>query len=76
MNSSKRARLNEAAIILGEVNEIINGVLYQEQDSLENYPENLQATERFEAMESAVENLHDAIESVDEAKAYICAAVV
>lgn len=42
---------------------------------MDNYPENLQSTERFERMETAVDSLNDALEKIDDAKGYIESAI-
>lgn len=42
---------------------------------LDNCPENLQGSERFERMEDAVDNLNDALEKLEEAKEHIEAAI-
>jgi len=42
---------------------------------MDNCPENLQGTDRFEAMENAVENLNDAVEKLEDAKSNIEAAI-
>lgn len=42
---------------------------------MDNYPENLQSTERFERMEAAVDSLNDALEKIEDAKGYIEAAI-
>ena len=51
------------------------GVCDKEQDAMDNCPENLQSTDRFEAMENAVENLNDAVEKLEDAKSNIEAAI-
>lgn len=47
---------------------IVSVALDEEQDCLDNVPESLQDTDRYEKMELAVEKLEEAIESIDEAK--------
>lgn len=42
---------------------------------MDNCPENLQGSERYEKMEDAVDNLNDALEKLEEAKEYIEAAI-
>ena len=54
---------------------IVDSVCDSEQDCLDNYPENLQGTERFEHMEAAVDSLNDALEKIDEAKEHIQSAI-
>jgi hypothetical protein len=71
MNDKRRASLQEASQLLGRAAVIIERVSDDEQDAMDNYPENLQSTEKFEAMESAVDNLNDAVEKISEAKEHI-----
>ena len=42
---------------------------------MDNYPENLQGTERFERTELAVDSLNDALEKLEEAKEHIETAI-
>lgn len=74
MNETKRKSLREALSLISRAI-ITEGVCDKEQDALDNCPENLQSTDRFEAMESAVENLNDAVEKLEEAKSNIEAAI-
>ncbi|WP_304432874.1 hypothetical protein [Acutalibacter muris] len=55
---------------------MVDTVCDKEQDCVDNYPENLQGTERFERMEDAVDNLNEALEKIDDAKSCIQAAIV
>lgn len=75
MNETKRRSLREALSLISRAIIITEGVCDKEQDALDNCPENLQSTDRFEAMESAVENLNDAVEKLEEAKSNIEAAI-
>ena len=75
MNEAKRKTLRDAIQLLGRVIAIVESVCDKEQDAVDNYPENLQDTDRYEAMENAVENLNDAAEKLEEARGYIEAAV-
>lgn len=54
---------------------IVDSVCDKEQDCMDNYPENLQGTERFERMEDAVDSLNDALEKIDDAKSSIESAI-
>lgn len=54
---------------------IVDSVCDSEQDCLDNYPENLQGTERFEHMEAAVDSLNDALEKIDDTKEHIQSAI-
>lgn len=76
MNNAKRNRLCEAIRFLSNASNIVDGICDTEQDCVDNYPENLQSTEKFERMEGAVENLNEALEKIDDAKSCIQAAMV
>jgi len=54
---------------------IADSVCDKEQDCIDNYPENLQGTERYEQMEAAVDSLNDALEKIDDAKGHIESAI-
>lgn len=47
---------------------LVGNVCDKEQDAVDNYPENLQGTDMYEAMERAVDNLESAMEMLDDAK--------
>lgn len=71
MNEKRRGRLRDALKMLSNAASIVEIVCDGEQDCIDNYPENLQSTERFECMESAVDSLNDALEKIDDAKGRI-----
>lgn len=75
MDDKRRGRLRDALQILSNAASIVETVCDKEQDCMDNYPENLQSTERFERMESAVDSLNDALEKIDDAKGYIESAI-
>lgn len=75
MNNERRDRLRGAARKLSDVQLIVEAVCDKEQDCLDNYPENLQNTERFERTEAAVDSLSDALEKLEEVKEYIQTAI-
>ena len=68
MNEKRRGQLRNALTMMTNAASIIDAVCDKEQDCLDNFPENLQSTERFERMEDAVDSLNDALEKIDEAK--------
>ncbi len=68
MNNKRRGTLNEAKILLERASNIVSTVLDEEQDCLDNMPENLQMSERYERMEDAIDRLESAIEQIDGAK--------
>lgn len=71
MNNERRDRLRGAVRKLSDVQLIVGVVCDKEEDCLDNYPENLQGTERFERTELAVDSLNDALERLEEAKEHI-----
>ena len=71
VNERKRKSLRHALQLLSQSITLTEFVSDAEQDAIDNCPENLQGSERFEIMESTVENLNDAIEKIEEAKSYI-----
>ena len=71
VNEKRRERLRDALRHLTNAASIVDTVCDKEQDCLDNYPENLQGTDRFEQMEDAVDNLNDALEKIDEVKGHI-----
>ena len=74
MDKARREKLRDALRYLSNVILIVDQVCEKEEDCVENYPENLMGSERFEKMEDAVENLNEAMERLDEAKGFIQAA--
>lgn len=68
MNSARRDALRGALRKLTDVQTTVSVVCDKEEDCLDNYPENLQGTERYEQAEDAVDSLNDALEKLDEAK--------
>ena len=58
--------MNNASGMLEEAKDILDCALSDEQDYLDNMPENLQGSEKYEVAESAVENLEEAVDAFDE----------
>ena len=75
MNGKRRSELRDALLMLSRAATIVESACDREQDALVNYPENLQSTEKYETMESAAENLTEAVDKINEAKECIEAAV-
>lgn len=68
MNDKRRASLKDAIYHLNKAQSIVEQVGDQEDDALSNIPENLQASERCEKIEDAIDKLNDASEKIDEAR--------
>jgi len=75
LNKSRRERLNAALVKLQQVEQSIDRIKDEEQDCMDNMPENLQSSDRYRAMENAVDHLEDAIESIQEAAGYVDLAI-
>lgn len=75
MNKKRRALLESATEYLSKAANIIETASEQESDCLDNMPENLQGSERYEKMESVIGFLEDALEHVENAKDCIAEAV-
>lgn len=71
MDKKKRGRLKDAMNMLNSAATIVESVCDSEQDCVDNYPENLQGTDTFEYMETAVDSLGEALERIDEAKSHV-----
>lgn len=67
MNKKRREKLQEAVDYLGRAVSIVESVREEEKDCMDNMPENLQGSERYNAMDDAVDALEEAIESINEA---------
>ena len=66
MNRKRREILKRAKDHLGTASVLISQALDEEEDSLDNLPENLMESERYEKMENAVDALNDASDGIDE----------
>lgn len=62
MDDRRRGQLRDALNMLSNAASVVERVCDKEQDCVDNYPENLQSTERFEKMEDALDSLNDALE--------------
>lgn len=67
MNKARRKSLQTAVAYIDKAIDIVRDVKYEEQWSLDNIPENLQNSTKYEAMEDAIDNLEDVIDSLKEA---------
>lgn len=76
MNEKKRKALRSALDLIKKASSIVEQVQEEESDVMDNYPENLQGTDRYEAIEGVVDSLADAAERLDEAKDLVEAAII
>ena len=68
LNNKKRESLKDARMYLERASNIVSRVLDEEENCLDNMPENLQSSEKYERMEAVIEKLEEAIEQIDSAK--------
>lgn len=76
MNDNRRKVLGRAKDLLREAAVLVDRVCDQEEDSLDNMPENLQGSDRYEKIERAVDNLREAMEHIESAQTCITEATV
>ena len=67
MNKYRRTAIAEIVEQLCEARDSLESVKDEEEEAFENYPENLQYSERGEAMQEAIDNLEEALGGVNEA---------
>lgn len=69
MNNQKREQLKLARDYLSKASDIVSNVLDKEQDCLDNMPENLQYSDRYERMEAAISKLEEGLDNIEAADA-------
>ncbi len=67
MNNKRRKELRRAIEIIETALDIVNQVKDEEEDSMYNYPENLQGTEIYETMEVAVDTMEEVASVIEDA---------
>lgn len=75
MNAQRRKSIQEVIDQLEEIKSTIETLNDEEQEAYDNLPENLQGSERGEAMSEAADNLDSAFNSMDEVLEYLTAAI-
>jgi prefoldin subunit 5 len=68
VNAERRKRIADCIAKLADIHNEIEQLATDEQDALDNLPESLQASERGDAMQEAVDALEQAASEVDDAK--------
>lgn len=66
MNNKRRKELRRAIEIIETALDIVNQVKDEEEDSMYNYPENLQGTETYENMEVAVDTMEEVTSAIED----------
>ena len=67
MNKARRASLNAIINALTEQKDALEIIHDEEESAMDNMPESLQETERYELMEEAVDSMDDALSSLEDA---------
>ena len=67
MNEKRRRQLSNVIGLLHTAESDLDSIREEEQSCMDSMPENLQSSERYAAMESAVDYIESAIDSVQEA---------
>lgn len=75
MDKKRREKLKEAMLLIERAEAITERMCDKEQDCLDNIPENLQGTDRYDMIEQAAEKLEEAVEKLSEAKELIQEAI-
>ena len=68
MNKARRKMIQKA---IGDIQDVLQDVLYDEQEAFDNMPENLQESERGQISQEAQDNLESAIEALEDAISYL-----
>ena len=66
LNAKRRGLIKEALGKLSDIESIIDIVRDDEEESMDNIPENLQYSDRYERIENTVYTLNEALEIVDQ----------
>lgn len=75
MNKQRRKELDTLYRKIEDLMQDLTSVLDEEQEAYDNIPENLQESDRGQAMYEAIDNLESALSSLGEAQDYILEAV-
>jgi hypothetical protein len=66
MNKERRARLLKALDMIADAQAILEECKSEEEDYRDNMPENLQASQKYETADQAVNELDSAIDSLND----------
>ena len=67
MNKDRRKKIADVISKFEHVKEMLEDILYEEQDYYDNIPENLLGSERAENSEEAIDVMQEAVENIEEA---------
>ncbi len=66
MNAARRKRIEEVLARLEPMKDVVDEILFEEQEAYENMPEGLKQSARGEAAENAVGSLENASSQLEE----------
>ena len=67
MNQKRRSEIAVAIANIQSAKSDVESILLDEQTCLDNMPENLEGSERYENIENAVDRLDEAVDALQEA---------
>lgn len=67
MNKDRRIRIGHIIELLQKALEGLRGVQSEEESVYNNFPENLQGSQRYEDTEQAIDTIEDAVSSIESA---------
>ncbi|WP_271006324.1 hypothetical protein [Listeria seeligeri] len=71
MNAQRRKAITKSIGVLKEQQEIIEALMEEEQEYLDNIPENLEGSSRYEKAEEAIQDLEGANDLLEDALDYL-----
>lgn len=71
MNNARRKRISKIADALNELKDQIDELHSEEEEVLDNIPESLQGTERYEIAENAVDMLESASSGLEDVISFL-----
>ena len=71
MNNNRRARIQALINKLEDIKEDIDSIKEEEQEYYDNMPESIQAGERGDKAQEAIDNLDYAYSQIDEVREYL-----
>lgn len=71
MNNARRKRISKIADALNELKDQIDELHSEEEEVLDNIPESLQGTERYEIAENAVDMLKSASSGLEDVISFL-----
>lgn len=68
MNKKRREEIDKIISQLDKISDSIKDIIYDEDESRRNMPENLEYSSAYEASENASDEMNNAVDLIDEAK--------